>query len=76
MKFITLYKGKTFHLVDFVTNSINTMTLGYSLCGKHAVRGRHGEKIHDTIPAGRLCKSCKRMYLKKHTEEQLFLELV
>ena len=32
--------------------------------------------IYSKQPPGRLCKRCRKIYLKTHTKEELFLELI
>jgi hypothetical protein len=74
MKYITLYKGKTIHLVD--ENRISVIASeGTAFCGRfHSAY--NNDVIHDKLPTGKLCEQCKKAYLKEHTEEELFLEMI
>lgn len=75
MKYITL-GGKKYHLVTTIKGREHVYGIGTAYCGKWAASGIDNDMIHTKVPRGSLCKACKKNYLKTHTEEELFLEII
>jgi hypothetical protein len=65
MKFIQYRMGKgVYHIAYHGKNSCD----GNYPC--------YGDYTGDKPPQGRLCARCKKKYLKTHTEEELFMEIL
>ena len=78
MKFITLNRGKSVHLVNKDNRrgfADNTFRAANTYCGKWASWAIN-DKVHDKAPHNNLCKVCKKAYLKTHIKEELFLEML
>jgi hypothetical protein len=74
MRYITLSGGKTVHLVEKEKGGAFG-NRPHAYCGRYHA-SYSGDKMHDNLPAGRLCSQCRNGYLKKHSEEDLFLEMM
>ena len=73
MKYIKLRRGKKVHLVNENAPSMGWNDVAIAYCGKWAAGGI--DEVIDHADA-QLCENCKRSYLLRHTEEELFTELL
>lgn len=82
MKFIKFRQGKgeVYH-IRFSKRIVSKLSSGpivshYPYCNISFAANRLGDEVYDDPPSGRLCKHCKRKFLKEHSEEELFTELL
>ena len=66
MKFITLKNGTFVHIVASEFHN-------QAYC---QVWADIGDIVHDSPPHSKLCMDCKNNYLRDHTIEELFMEMI
>jgi len=76
MQFLSIGGHKPIHIVDSDRPTSHRWALTF--CGTCGPKSRMGSmnEVRDLVSGSRLCKKCRVSYLKRHTEESLFLELI